>query len=78
MNEIKRIAVDTSKHVFTLHGVDAQDRPVLRRNVRRGQFLDVLGKLPAAQVALEACGGSHHWGRELQQLGHDVALIPPQ
>ena len=27
----KRIAIDTSRHVFTLHGVDGQDRPVLRR-----------------------------------------------
>ena len=29
--ELKRIAIDTSKHVFTLHGVDRQDRVVLRR-----------------------------------------------
>lgn len=26
---------------------------------------------------MEACGGSHFWGRELAQLGHDVKLIPP-
>jgi len=29
-------------------------------------------------VALEACGGSHHWGRLLSRLGHQVRLIPPQ
>jgi transposase len=29
-------------------------------------------------VALEACGGSHHWGRRLAALGHGVRLIPPQ
>ncbi len=27
---------------------------------------------------MEACGASHHWARELQALGHDVVLIPPQ
>lgn len=78
MDEITRVAVDTSKHVFTLHGVDGQDRPVLRRNLRRAGFLAFMAKLPPARVALEACGGSHHWGRELQALGHEVALIPPQ
>jgi transposase len=26
---------------------------------------------------LEACGGAHHWARQLTQLGHEVRLIPP-
>jgi transposase len=25
---------------------------------------------------LEACGGSHHWARELIKLGHDAKLMP--
>ncbi len=29
-------------------------------------------------MVLEACGGSHHWGRLLTRLGHSVHLIPPQ
>jgi transposase len=35
--KFKRIAIDASKHVVTLHGVDEHDRPVLRREFRRGQ-----------------------------------------
>ena len=35
--ELKRISIDTSKHVFTIHGVDGEDRVVLRRELRRGQ-----------------------------------------
>ena len=35
-------------------------------------------KLPPTQVALEARGGSHHWGRRLAAIGHTVQLIPPQ
>ena len=31
MTQYKRIGIDTSKAVFTLHGIDQQDRPVLRR-----------------------------------------------
>jgi transposase len=78
MEQITRVGVDTSKHIFTVHGVDQKDRPVWRRNVKRSLFLEVFGKLPPAKIALEACGASHHWGRELQALGHEVMLIPPQ
>ena len=78
MTQYKRIAIDTSKSVFTLHCIDAEDRPVLRTNLRRAQFLAFFKNLPPAGIALEACGGSHHWGRALTALGHQVRLIPPQ
>ena len=26
---------------------------------------------------METCGGAHHWGREIQPLGHEVRLIAP-
>ena len=61
--KFKRIAIDTSKHVFTLHGVDEQERPVLRRELKRGQMETFFAKQEATEVVLEACGGSHHWGR---------------
>jgi transposase len=76
--ELKRIAIDTSKHVFTLHGVDPQDRVVLRRELKRAQLEPFFRKLLPTEVVLEACGGSHHWGRFLSELGHTVKLIPPQ
>src|SRR5438477_3920560 len=78
MTEIKRIAIDTSKSVFTLHGVDDAGRAVLRRNLRRGGLLRFFERLPPVEVALEACGGSHHWGRALAALGHRVRLISAQ
>jgi transposase len=78
MNQITRIAIDTSKSVFTLHGVDAGGAPVLRRNLRRWELQAFFEKLPPVEVVLEACGGSHHWGRWLMALGHRVRLIPPQ
>ena len=30
--ELKRIAIDTSKHIVTIHGVDKEDRVILRRS----------------------------------------------
>ena len=78
MNEYKRIAIDTSKSVFTLHGIDPCDQAVLRKNLRRAQLLPFFKKLPWTEIALEACGGAHHWARELTALGHTVKLLPPQ
>jgi len=75
---IVRIGLDTSKSVFQLHGVDGMEQPVLRRKLRRGQVLAFFSHLPPTLVAMEACGASHYWGRELQSLGHAVAMIPPQ
>ena len=74
--ELKRIGVDTSKAVFTVHGIDAQDQPVLRRNFSRPGFEAFFAKLPRTDVALEACGGSYHWARVLSAMGHTVRLIP--
>jgi transposase len=78
MSQIKRIGIDTSKAVFTLHAIDQADRPVLRVNLRRTQMLSFFRKRPRTEVALEACGSAHHWARKLIALGHDVRLIPPQ
>ena len=49
--EFKRIAVDTSKLVFTVHGVDEQDRPILRQNLTRAQFEKFFGKMSPTEQA---------------------------
>ena len=78
MDQIIRIGMDTSKHFFQLHGVDAAERPVLRRKLRRHQVLAFLAKLPPTVIGMEACGAAHYWARELRKLGHEVKLMAPQ
>lgn len=78
MTTIARLGIDTSKSLFQLHGVDENERVVLRKQVRRGQFLAHLAKLAPTVVALEACGASHYWAREVRALGHEALLLPPQ
>lgn len=75
---LKRIGLDTSKAVFTLHGGDREEKVVLRRDVRRADLEAFFAGLAPTLVVLEACGGSHHWARRLAALGHTVRLIPPQ
>ena len=78
MSQIKRIGIDTSKAVFTLHCIDHTDKPVLRLNLRRAQMIPFFKKHQPTEIAMEACATSHHWARKLTALGHDVRLIPPQ
>ena len=75
---IIRIGLDTSKHVFQIHGVDEGEQPVLRRQLRRHGVVRFFAKLAPTRVGMEACGASHHWARLLRGLGHEVVLIPPQ
>ena len=75
---IIRIGLDTSKHVFQMHGVDENDQPVLRQRIRRSEVEKVFAKLPPTRIGIEACGASHYWARVLRRLGHEVLLIPPQ
>src|SRR5258706_10308394 len=70
--------MDTSKHIFQLHGVDAAERPVLRRRLRRNEVLAFFAKLPPTVIGMEACGAAHYWARELRKLGHEVKLMAPQ
>lgn len=78
MNEITTIGMDIAKSVFQLHGVDGQGQVVVRRRVARARLLSFMAQQPVCVVAMEACGGAHHWGRQLQGLGHTVRLISPQ
>ena len=78
MTQFSRIGLDTSKAVFTLHCVDEAGKALLRINLRRAQLLPFFKKHASTVVAMEACGGSHHWARQLIALGHEVRLIPAQ
>jgi len=78
VDEISRIGMDTSKHIFQLHGVNAAEAPVLRKKLRRKDMVAFFEKLAPTTIAIEACGASHHWARQLQSFGHSVRLIAPQ
>ena len=77
MSEVITIGLDIAKQVFHAHGADANGRQVFSRRIVRRKVMEFFAGQPRCLVALEACGGSHHWARELTRLGHDVRLIPP-
>ena len=78
MEQIILIGMDTSKSVSQLHGVNAAEQPILRKKLSRREMVKYFKKAPPTTIALEACGGSHHWARLLSSFGHEVKLIAPQ
>jgi transposase len=77
MGEVSTIGLDLAKNVFQVHGADASGVVLFRKKLRRHQVLAFFAAQPPCTVAMEACGSSHHWAREISRLGHQVRLIPP-
>jgi transposase len=70
--------MDTSKHVFQLHGVNVAEAPVLRKKLRRKEMVAFFEKLSPTVIAIEACGANHQLARLLRSFEHTVKLIAPQ
>ena len=78
MSEIARVGVDLAKSVIQVNAVDAGGKLVTNRQLSRDKFLAWCAQLPAGcLVAMQACGGSHHWARKLMALGLNVKIIAP-
>ncbi len=77
MGEVTTIGLDIAKQVFHAHGADGSGAVVFSRRITRGKLLGFFAAQPLCVVAMEACGGAHHWGRALKRQGHEVRLIPP-
>ena len=74
--QITTIGLDIAKNVFQVHGIDAAEKVIVRKQLRRGQIIAFFEALAPCLVGMEACATSHHWARELTKLGHEVRLMP--
>ena len=77
MEKITTVGIDLAKNVFSLHGVNAAGKTVLKRTVRRGELAQAVALLPPCVIGMEACSGSHAWARRFGALGHTVKLMAP-
>ena len=77
MEKVITIGLDIAKSVFQVHGVDGAGAVVIRKRISRARVLVFFADLPPCLIGIEACPSAHHWGRELQALGHTVRLMPP-
>jgi len=70
------VGVDTAKRVFQLHWIDWETGEIVDLKLSRAKFLVHFADRAPCLVAMEACGGSHHWARRLREFGHEVRLLP--
>lgn len=77
MEQVSIIGLDLAKNTIQMHGAGADGSVVFRRKVSSSKLLTFLSGVNPCTVAMEACAGSHYWGREIGKLGHQVRLIVP-
>jgi transposase len=76
--QITTIGLDIAKNVFQVHGVDAAEKVVVKKQLRRNKLMEFFKNLPPCLIGMEACATAHYWARELTTLGHEVRLMPPR
>src|SRR4030081_337287 len=74
--QITTIGIDIAKNVFQVHGIDAKEKVVARKQLRRSRVITFFKALPPCLIGMEACATAHYWARELTKLGHEVRLMP--
>lgn len=77
MNTITLLGIDLAKNVFQVCAEDKDGNQLFNRCYNRSRFNRFIQSVEPCVVAMEACGSSHYWARELQTLGHQVKLISP-
>lgn len=76
--EITTLGIDLAKSVFQLHGVNKKGAKVFGKKLSREKLIEFVAQLSKCTIAMEACGGSHYWGRKFRDMGHEVKLLSPQ
>jgi len=74
--KVSMIGLDIAKNVFHLVGQTRSGREVLKKRLRRAQVIGYFAQCEPCVVGIETCSGAHHFGRELERLGHTVRLVP--
>ena len=73
---VKTVGLGLAKDVFQVHGISENGRVIFNKVIKRAKLLAFFETLSLCTVGMEACESSHHWGRTLRKLGHDVTLMP--
>src|SRR4029453_10185227 len=67
--KIVMLGIDLGKNLCSLAGLDETGAVVFRRRMKRESVLQFTAQLESCTVAIEACCGAHHLGRQLIAQG---------
>lgn len=69
------VGVDIAKHLIQVHFINEHTGEMVDKQLRSKDFLTFFSNREPCLIGMEACGGSQHWARELEKLGHKVRLL---
>jgi transposase len=72
------VGIDIAKLIFQVHYVDEETGEIVNKPIKRAKFLEFFANRTACLIGMEACGGAHHWARQLKKMGHEVRLMPAE
>lgn len=80
MNDYKIIAIDLAKTKFHLAALDFDNKLQLKKALHRDDVLSycLTTLTQGSTIAMEACGGCHYFGQQLEALGFHVILLKPK
>src|SRR5438477_12856194 len=58
--QVTTIGLDIAKNVFQVHGIDAKEKVVVRKQLRRSQVIAFFSALPPCLIGMEACATAYH------------------
>jgi transposase len=76
--DIAVLGIDLGKNICSVVGLDDDGRVLVRRRLKRWGLVEFAGRSPGCVVAMEACCGAHHLGRQLAAQGHEIRLMSPE
>ena len=71
LSSVTTVGLDLAKHVFQVHGIDADGQLVFRRQLKHRYVLAFFAKLPPCLIGIEACASSHHNDPSCCQKSHN-------
>jgi transposase len=72
------VGIDLAKNTFSIHGVNAAGKEVIRKTISRPRLAAFIAQLPPCLIGMEACSGAHEWARRFQAMGHTVRIMAAQ
>ena len=57
--------MDSAKILFQVHGVDERGKAMVRKQLKRTEFIKFFVNRPPCLIGMEACASAHFWARKL-------------
>ncbi|WP_281932497.1 IS110 family transposase [Roseibium album] len=70
--------IDIGKTLFHVFGLDGSGAPIQKAKFRREAILQFFEQPDPTLIGMVACLGSQWLARKLEEMGHDVRIIPAQ